>query len=150
MEQTFVMVKPDGVARGIVGQILTRFEARGLKIVAAQLLVLDEARVNAQYQEHEGKPFYPYLKAYIMSGPCFLMVLEGKGAVKVVRCMVGQTDPQTAASGTIRGDFALDLGRNVIHASDSLESAAREIRIHFAASDLFSYIRTDEAVLYET
>jgi nucleoside-diphosphate kinase len=149
MDRTFVMVKPDGVQRGLVGEIVSRFEARGLKLVGAKLEILPEERVIEQYREHKEKPFFPGLKAYIMNGPCFLMAWEGKGAAAIVRMMVGATNPAEAAPGSIRGDFALDIGRNVIHASDSPESAARELGIHFAPGELAGYSRIDEPVLYE-
>ena len=149
MERTFVMVKPDGVARGLIGPIVSRFEAKGFKLVAARLEKLPEKRVMEQYREHLEKPFFPSLRHYITSGPVFLMVWEGRSAVTVIRSLVGATNPAEAAPGTIRGDFALDIGRNVIHASDSPESAKREIVLHFTAEDLCSYKRVDEAVLYE-
>jgi nucleoside-diphosphate kinase len=136
MDRTFVMVKPDGVQRGLAGEIISRFEAKGLKLVGAKLELLPEERVVEQYREHLEKPF-------------FLMAWEGKGAVAVVRRMVGATNPAEAAPGSIRGDFALDIGRNVIHASDSPESAVRELGIHFEAEDLVGYSRIDEPVLYE-
>ena len=149
MEQTFVMVKPDGVARGLIGEVITRLETKGLRLVAAKLEKLPEKRVMDQYREHLEKPFFPSLRHYITSGPVFLMVWEGKNIVPVVRTLVGATNPAEAAPGTIRGDLALDIGRNVIHASDSPESAHREIAIHFSPGDLCSYKRVEEAVLYE-
>ncbi len=149
MDRTFVMVKPDGVLRGLCGEVVSRLEEKGLKLVAARLAILSEARVMDQYREHIQKPFFPSLKSYIMSGPCLLMVWEGRNAVSVVRRLVGATNPSEANPGTIRGDLALDTGRNVIHASDSPESAAREIAIHFSTSDLVTYTRVEESVLYE-
>jgi nucleoside-diphosphate kinase len=149
MDRTFVMVKPDGVVRGLIGEVVGRLEAKGLKLVAARLEKLPEKRVMDQYREHLEKPFFPSLRHYIMSGPVFLMVWEGRSAVPVVRSLVGATNPAEAAPGTIRGDFALDIGRNVIHASDSPESAKREIAIHFIPDDICTYKRADEPVLYE-
>jgi nucleoside-diphosphate kinase len=149
MDRTFVMVKPDGVQRGLVGDIVSRFEAKGLKMVGAKLELLPEERVTDQYREHLEKPFFPGLKQYIMSGPCFLMVWEGKNVVPIVRTIVGATNPAEAAPGSIRGDLALDIGRNVIHASDSPASADREIGIHFAPGELVDYVRIDQGVLYE-
>jgi nucleoside-diphosphate kinase len=149
MDRTFVMVKPDGVQRGLVGEIVSRFEAKGLKLIAARFEALPEVRVNDQYREHLEKPFFPSLKKYIMGGPCFLMVWEGRNVVAIVRTLIGTTNPQEAAPGTIRGDFGIDIGRNVIHASDSPESAAREIAIHFKPSELSLYTRIDESVIYE-
>jgi nucleoside-diphosphate kinase len=149
MDRTFVMVKPDGVQRGLVGEIVSRFEAKGLKLIATRFEALPEVRVNDQYREHLEKPFFPSLKKYIMGGPCFLMVWEGRNVVAIVRTLIGTTNPQEAAPGTIRGDFGIDIGRNVIHASDSPESAAREIAIHFKPSELSLYTRIDESVIYE-
>jgi nucleoside-diphosphate kinase len=149
MDRTFVMVKPDGVQRGLVGEIVARLEAKGLKLVAARFEKLPEARVTEQYKEHLSKPFFPGLKTYIMGGPVFLMVWEGRNVVTIVRKVIGATNPQEAMPGTIRGDFGIDIGRNVIHASDSLESAAREIGIHFKTAEVCTYIRIDESVLYE-
>lgn len=149
MDRTFVMVKPDGVQRGLVGQVVSRFEAKGLKLVAARFESLPETRVNEQYREHLEKPFFPSLKKYIMGGPVFLMVWEGRDAVTIVRKMIGATNPQEAAPGTIRGDLGIDIGRNVIHASDSPQSAIREIAIHFKPADISSYTRIDAAVVYE-
>ncbi|MDD1700305.1 MAG: nucleoside-diphosphate kinase [Methanoregula sp.] len=149
MDRTFIMVKPDGVQRSLVGEIVTRFEAKGLKLAAARFEKLPEVRVTEQYQEHLTKPFFPSLKQYIMGGPCFLMVWEGRNAVAIARKLIGATNPSDALPGTIRGDFGIDIGRNVIHGSDSPESAAREIAIHFRQNELVTYTRIDESVLYE-
>lgn len=149
MDRTFVMIKPDGVQRGIIGAVISRLEAKGLKLVAARLTMLPEEKVMEHYAEHVNKPFFPSLKEYVMSGPVLTMVWEGKGAVAIVRKLVGATNPAEAAPGTIRGDFGMETGKNVIHASDSNESAAREIAIHFAGDELVSYTRIDESVLYE-
>lgn len=149
MEQTFLMVKPDGVQRGLVGEIISRFEDRGFKLVAAKFERLPDARVMEHYAEHVQKPFFPGLKAYITSGPCFLMVFAGKNIVKISRDMIGATNPAGAAPGTIRGDLALEIGMNVIHGSDSVETASREIAIHFKPEELASYTRIDEPYLYE-
>lgn len=149
MDQTFVMIKPDGVARGLIGDVVARLERKGLQLVAARLERLPEKRVMEQYREHLEKPFFPSLRHYITSGPCFLMVWEGRNVVPVVRALVGATNPAEAAPGTIRGDLAMDIGRNVVHASDSPESARREIGIHFSSDELCSYKRADETFLYE-
>jgi nucleoside-diphosphate kinase len=149
LDRTFVMIKLDGVQRGLVGAIIARLEARGLKLVAARFEVLTEKRFTEQYREHLEKPFFLSLKQFIMGGPVVLMVWEGRDVVPLVRKMVGATNPQEAAPGTIRGDFGIDTGRNVIHASDSAESAKREIAIHFKPSELCSYTRIDEPVIYE-
>ena len=149
MDRSFVMIKPDGIQRSLVGEIVSRLEAKGLKLVAARFEVLPEPRVTEQYKEHLSKPFFPSLKKYIMGGPCFLMVWEGRNVVSIVRKVIGATNPQEAQPGTIRGDFGIDIGRNVIHASDAPESAAREIAIHFKPAELFTYTRIDESVIYE-
>ncbi|MCP1715754.1 nucleoside-diphosphate kinase [Methanocalculus alkaliphilus] len=149
MERSFVMIKPDGVQRGLIGEIISRFERKGLKMLAARFECLPEDRVAAQYNEHLEKPFFPGLKTYIMSGPVFLMVWEGKNAVGIIRSLVGATNPVEAAPGTIRGDFAVDIGRNVIHASDSPASGEREIAIHFGSDDLVAYSGIAESMLYE-
>ena len=143
------MIKPDGVQRGLVGGIVSRFEKKGLKLVAARVEKLPEMRVTEQYREHLAKPFFTSLKGYIMSGPCFLMVWEGRNVVTIARSLIGATNPQEAAPGTIRGDFGIDIGRNVIHGSDSPQSATREIGIHFPGNELVTYSRIDESVIYE-
>ncbi|MDR2855718.1 MAG: nucleoside-diphosphate kinase [Methanomicrobiales archaeon] len=149
MEQTFLMIKPDGVQRGLIGKIISRFERRGFKMVAGKLEALPEERVLEHYAEHATKPFFPGLKSYIMSGPCFLMIWEGKNVVKISRDMIGATNPAESAPGTIRGDYALEIGMNVIHGSDSVETAKREISIHFTPAECASYTRIDEVCLYE-
>ena len=149
MDRTFVLIKPDGVQRGLAGEVISRLEAKGLKLVGAKFLLPTESQVADQYREHVGKPFFPHLKRYIMSGPVLAMVWEGKDAIAVVRRLVGATNPAEAAPGTIRGDLALDTGRNLIHASDSPASAVREAAIYFSEADLVSYERVDEPVLYE-
>jgi nucleoside-diphosphate kinase len=143
------MIKPDGVQRGLVGEIISRFEHRGFKLIAAKFEILPPARVLEHYAEHVEKPFFPGLKSYITSGPCFLMVWEGKNIVKISRDMIGATNPAESAPGTIRGDFALEIGMNVIHGSDSTETAKREINIHFSDAEQSSYTRIDEVYLYE-
>ena len=149
MERTYVMVKPDGVKRGLVGEIISRLEKRGLKIAAMKMQKMDLKEGKEHYLEHEGKSFFKNLVSFITSGPNVSMVIEGKDAVSIVREMVGETDPKKSSSGTIRGDFCLDIGRNVIHASDSLESAEREIKQHFSPNEIFSYKRADEDWVYE-
>ena len=149
MERTFVMIKPDGVQRGLVGEILSRFENKGFKLVAGKFGILAESIVDKHYEEHLAKPFYPGMKAYITSGPVFRFVLEGENVVATVRKMNGATNPTEANPGTIRGDYALSIGKNVIHAADSPESAAREIGIHFTPAELVSYTKIDESELYE-
>ena len=143
------MVKPDGVQRGLVGEVVGRLERRGLKIVAMKMLWIDRDLAERHYQEHTGKPFFEPLISYITSGPVVAMVVEGDSAIKVVRSMLGKTDPKEASPGTIRGDFALFTGRNVVHGSDSPESAKREISLFFDEGEIFDYRRIDEEWLYE-
>ncbi len=149
MEQTYVMVKPDGVQRGLVGEIISRIEKRGLKIVALRMNVISKATAKEHYSEHASKPFFSSLVDFITSGPSVSMVVAGKDSIKAMRTINGATNPVDAAPGTIRGDFALDVGRNIVHASDSSEAAAREIAIHFKDSEIGKYSRIDEVCLYE-
>ena len=150
-ERTFVMVKPDGVKRGLIGEIVSRFEDRGLKLVAGKFTQIDRELAEEHYGEHEGKPFFEGLVDFITSGPVFAMVWEGGDAVRQVRHMMGETDPAESPAGTIRGDLGLDLGRNVIHASDHEDpgSNEREIDLFFDEEELVDYDRPDEAWLYE-
>ncbi|MDM7940224.1 MAG: nucleoside-diphosphate kinase [Methanothrix sp.] len=149
MERTFVMVKPDGVQRGLVGKILQRIEEKGFKIVAMKLTVMPVEKAKEHYAEHVGKKFYQDLVDFITSGPSVSLVVEGRGAISAMRRMNGATNPAEAAPGTLRGDFAIETGRNVVHGSDSAASAAREIALHFSASELVDYKRIDEGWLYE-
>ena len=131
MEQSLVFIKPDGVERGLVGEILKRFEQRGIAIKRLELKQLTPKQVESHYEEHIDKPFFPNLKSYILSGPICLMVLEAPNVISIIRKMVGITNSAEADPGTIRGDFALTTQHNIIHASDSPESAAREIANFF-------------------
>lgn len=131
MEQSLVFIKPDGVERGLTGEILKRFEQRGIKLIKLELKTLTEQQIEAHYQEHINKPFFPNLKRYILSGPIALMVLEAENVISIIRTMVGVTNAAEAAPGTIRGDFALNTQNNIIHASDSVDSAKREISNFF-------------------
>ncbi len=149
MERTFVMVKPDGVQRGLVGEIISRLERKGLKIVAMKMLRIPKELAEEHYVEHRAKPFFSSLVSYITSGPVVAMVVEGKNAVKVVRKLVGATNPSEAEPGTIRGDFGLDLGRNVVHASDSTASAEREIGLFFKKEEILDYRRESDVWVYE-
>lgn len=130
-ERSFVMVKPDGVAAGLTGEIITRIERRGLQIVGLRKAVLSRSAAEQHYDEHRERPFFGELVEFITSGPVVLLVVEGDGAIAVLRTMMGATDPKNAAPGTIRGDFALDVGQNIIHGSDAPGSAARELALHF-------------------
>lgn len=131
MERTLVLVKPSAVARGLIGEVISRMERRGLTIKVARLLMVTSDMAGRHYAEHVGKDFYDALVAHITSGPVFAMVVEGPSAVSVVRRMMGATNPLEAAPGTVRGDFGLDTRRNVVHSADSLASAEREIAIFF-------------------
>ncbi|MDZ7688270.1 MAG: nucleoside-diphosphate kinase [Halobacteriales archaeon] len=148
-ERTFVMVKPDAFQRGLVGEIVSRIEDRGLKLVGMKLLTPSQEQGEAHYAEHEDKEFYDDLVSFITSGPAVPMVVEGENAVSVVRDMIGATDPKDADPGTIRGDYALDIGRNCVHAADAPETAEREIAIYFDDDELESYERVDETWVYE-
>ncbi|HUV61481.1 MAG TPA: nucleoside-diphosphate kinase [Thermoplasmata archaeon] len=149
MERTFVMVKPDGVQRALVGEIVSRFERRGFKLAALKIMRIPKELAERHYEEHRDKPFFEPLLAYITSGPSVCMVLEGENAVAVVRSMMGKTNPQDAMPGTIRGDLAQVTGRNVVHGSDSSESARREISLFFNDYELHKYQKPDEGWLFE-
>ncbi|MFQ5801172.1 MAG: nucleoside-diphosphate kinase [Candidatus Hydrothermarchaeales archaeon] len=136
MERTFVMVKPDGVSRGLIGEVISRIEEKGFRIAVMKIMQIDEELARKHYQEHEGKPFFDDLVSFITSGPVVSMIVEGDGAIETVRTMVGATDPKDAAPGSIRGDLALDVSMNVVHASDSHESAKREIALFFSSEDV--------------
>ena len=149
-ERTFVMVKPDGVQRGLIGEIIGRLEDRGLKLVGAKFMQIDRDLAENHYGEHADKPFFDDLVEFITAGPVMATVWEGQDAVAQVRTMMGETDPAASAPGTIRGDLGLDLGRNVIHGSDTEPgSNDREIDLFFDSDDLLDYDRIDESWLYE-
>lgn len=145
------MAKPDAVQRGLVGEIISRLEERGLKLVGMKQVQMSEELAHQHYGEHEGKPFFEGLVSFITSGPVVPMVWEGQNVTRQVRQVIGDTDPAEAAPGTIRGDFALDLGRNVVHASDHEDEGAneREIDLFFDEDELLDYERIDETWLYE-
>ena len=130
-ERTLVLIKPDGVRRGLAGEVLSRVERKGLRLVAMDLRVLDRETAEIHYAEHEGKPFYPSLLEFITSGPLIAFVAEGSRAIAAFRSLAGATDPVKATPGTIRGDYALEVRDNIVHGSDSPESAEREIKIFF-------------------
>ena len=150
-ERTFVMVKPDGVQRGLIGEIISRFEQRGLKLVGAKAMRIDQQLAEQHYAEHEDKPFFEGLVDFITSAPVFAMVWEGKDATRQVRRMVGETDPAESPPGTIRGDYGLDLGRNLIHASDHEDpgSNEREIELFFDDDELLDYEQVTAEWRYE-
>ncbi len=143
-EATFVMLKPSTVTRGLIGKVIARFENKGLKIVGLKMHAITQTEAEQLYSVHKGKPFYPVLVEYITSAPVVAMVIEGLDAVKVVRSMIGATNPKEAAAGTIRGDLAMDTTKNVIHASDSTENAQIEMKIFFKPEKLTNYKRADE------
>jgi len=148
-ERTFLMVKPDGVQRRLIGRIIQRIEERGLKIVALKMIRIQRELAERHYAEHREKPFFKGLIEYITSGPVVVMVVDGKNSISVVRQMVGKTNPAEAGSGTIRGDFGLDIGRNIVHASDSPDSAMREIDLFFKREEILDYGLVDEIWVYE-
>jgi nucleoside-diphosphate kinase len=131
VDRTLILVKPDAFARNLTGEILARFERKGLRIAALKLMTMDRALAEQHYAEHEGKPFFGELVEFITSGPLVAMVLEGHEAVVAARQVIGATNPLEAAPGSIRGDFALEVGQNMVHGSDSNESAAREVGLFF-------------------
>ena len=149
MERTYLMVKPDGVQRGLAGEIITRFEKKGFKIVALKMLRISRELAEKHYGEHLGKPFFESLVGFITSGPVVAMVVEGKDAVNAAREMMGATDPLKALPVTIRGAYGIDIGRNIIHGSDSKESAAREIALFFKEEELWDYSREIDSWIYE-
>lgn len=148
-ERTLVIVKPDGVQRGLIGEIVGRLERRGLRIVALGMRTIDADLAGRHYAEHQGKPFYAGLVEYIGSGPSVVLVLEGPSAIEATRATVGATNPVKAAPGTIRGDLGMMTGRNLIHASDSPESAQREIALFFGDAPTASYERAIDPWIVE-
>ena len=149
MERTFVMIKPDGVQRGLVGEIVRRFEARGLKIVGMKMLQMSSNFAKKHYEVHIGKPFFDGLIKYITSGPVVAMVLEGTEAVAAARATMGATNPTKAAPGTIRADLSLEMGRNLIHGSDGPETAQTEIALWFKPEELLNYGRAIDTWIFE-
>ena len=131
MERSLILVKPDAFARNLTGEIIARFERKGLRLVALNLMTMTRELAERHYAEHEGKPFYDELVSFITSGPLVAMVLEGEQAVVAARQVIGATNPLEAAPGSIRGDFAIEVGQNMVHGSDSPESAAREVSLFF-------------------
>ncbi|MBC7128109.1 MAG: nucleoside-diphosphate kinase [Thermoplasmatales archaeon] len=149
MERTFLMIKPDGVQRRLIGKIFQRIEECGFKIVAMKFLKIDRRMAEKHYSIHKGKDFFEGLINYITSAPVVAMVVEGKNAIERVRKIVGSTNPKDAMAGTIRGDFAQDIGRNIIHASDSRETAEKEIKLWFSEDEIVEYVMDDEKWLFE-
>ncbi|ANV89892.1 nucleoside-diphosphate kinase [Picosynechococcus sp. PCC 8807] len=149
MERTFVMVKPDGVQRGLVGDVIHRFEAKGFKLVGLKLVSVSRELAEQHYGVHRERPFFGSLVEFIISAPVVAMVWEGKGAIAAARKIIGATNPLEAEPGTIRGDFGVDIGRNLIHGSDGPDTAASEIALWFSESELANWEPATKAWLYE-
>ncbi|USK32329.1 nucleoside-diphosphate kinase [Bacillus sp. F19] len=148
MEKTFMMVKPDGVQRQLIGEIISRFESKGLQLVGAKLMQIPVGLAEQHYGEHNGKPFFGELVDFITSGPVFAMVWEGENVIEISRTMMGKTKPSEALPGTIRGDYGLFVGKNIIHGSDSPESAEREINLFFKQEELVEYDKAIHTWIY--
>ena len=149
MEKTLVLVKPDGVQRGLSGEIISRFENRGLKLVGLKLMQVTEQFAKQHYNEHTERPFFPGLVNFITSGPIIAMAWEGDNAISIVRQTMGTTNPVEASPGTIRGDLAINIGRNVVHGSDGLESAERELNLFFNQGEILDYSRCTDSWITE-
>jgi nucleoside-diphosphate kinase len=150
LERTLVLVKPDGVQRGLIGEVISRLERRGLRMVAARFMSVSQELAETHYAIHKGKPFYPGLISYITSAPVMAMVWEGPNAVAAVRQTMGSTRPVEAAPGTLRHDFALEVGRNLTHASDSPENGIKEVSLWFAPADLVDWQRSNDRWIFES
>ena len=150
MERTFVAIKPDGVQRGLIGAVIGRLERRGFKLAAIRIMQMDEELASQALAEHVNRPFYPGYMAHITSAPMVAMVWEAENVVSLVRQTIGVTNPAEAAPGTIRGDFGIDIGRNVVHASDSAASAEREIGLFFGADGVLDYSRSVDRWITES
>lgn len=148
MEKTFIMVKPDGVQRNVIGEIVGRFEQKGFKLAGAKLMQISNELAENHYGEHKERPFFGELVDFITSGPVFAMVWEGEDVISTARTMIGATNPAEATPGSIRGDFGVTVGKNIIHGSDSPESATREINLFFDESELVSYDKQDHSWIY--
>jgi nucleoside-diphosphate kinase len=149
MERSLIILKPDAVQRGLIGAILARLEQRGLKFAGLKLIQIDEALARRHYGVHEGKPFFEGLVQYITAGPVVVVAVVGKQAIQIVRNTVGATNPMNAAPGTIRGDFGLEVGRNLIHASDSPENGEAELALFFKPEELLEWQRSTDGWIYE-
>ena len=150
MERTFVAIKPDGVQRGLIGDVISRLERRGLKLVAIRLMQVDEELAGRHYAEHVDRPFFASLVSFITSGPIVAMIWEANNAVALARQTMGATNPGEASPGTIRGDLGVDIGRNIVHGSDSLESAEREIGLFFGEDGGLEYARSVDQWIIES
>lgn len=149
MERTLIIAKPDAVQRGLIGEIITRLEQKGLKLIGIKMTTLDEAMLREHYAEHVDKSFYAGLEQFMKSSPVVLMAWEGYQCVESVRTLVGATNPRQAAPGSIRGDLAIGTGRNLIHASDSADSGQAEIDSFFKSAELFDYDKSEYTHIYE-
>ena len=149
MERTLIIIKPDGVQRGLIGEIINRFERRGLRIVAMKFMQITEPLARQHYAIHEGKPFYEPLVAYITSGPVVVMILEGKNAIQIARNTMGATNPAEANPGTIRADLGVEIGRNLVHGSDGPDTAATETSLFFTESEIVNWSRALERWITE-
>lgn len=149
MESTLIIIKPDAVQRGLIGKITTRFERRGLRIAAMKLMHIDEALAQRHYAVHEGKPFYKPLIEYITSSPVVVMVLEANNAIEIARRTMGATNPTEAAPGTIRADFGLEIGRNLVHGSDGPDTATFEVSLFFDEAEILCYDRDSDPWIFE-
>jgi len=149
LERTLVIIKPDATQRGLVGEIVARFERRGLRIAALRLMRIDESLARRHYAVHEDKPFYEPLVRYITSSPVVVMVLEGNNSIEIVRRTMGATNPAEAVPGTIRADFGLEIGRNLVHGSDGPETAAFEVPLFFSEDEILSYQRDADRWIFE-
>ncbi len=147
-ESTLVLIKPDGVQRGLIGEIIARFERKGLKIVGLKLLELSQEKAAELYSPHQGKFFYGYLLEFMTSNPIVALAISGDNAIELVRLINGATKPSESEPGSIRGDFSIDITHNVVHASDSLENAERELRILFKPDEILAFSRIDEAIVH--
>ncbi|MBC7260937.1 MAG: nucleoside-diphosphate kinase [Chloroflexi bacterium] len=149
MERTLVIIKPDGVQRGLIGEIITRLERRGLKIVAMKMIQMSKELAEKHYAIHKGKPFYEGLVQYITSSPVVVMAVEGNRAIELVRNTMGATNPANAAPGTIRADLAVEIGRNLVHGSDGPETAAFELSLFFRDDEILSWNRDTDRWIFE-
>ena len=149
MERTLILVKPDGVQRGLAGEIISRFEKRGLKLVGMKFMQMSQELAEEHYGVHKERPFYNDLVSYITSGPIVAMVWEGNDAIAAARSTMGATNPVAAAPGTIRGDFGMEIGRNLVHGSDSVENGVKEVNLFFKSEELVDWSRNTDAWIME-
>ena len=150
MQKTLVLLKPDAVQRGLVGELVSRLERKGLKLVGMKLVRMDDALARQHYAEHVGKPFFKGLAEFITSGPLVAMAIEGEDAICMVRTLMGETNPANAAPGTVRGDYAVSIGLNLVHGSDSPESAQRELALFFKEDEILEYDRATDPWIIES